>query len=101
MIIATRDNEIGSWSLAIVDVIGTYPIHRQLARTNKVKELIRIGRTYRGVRASRADRGGGRVGRADRERRLVELIKLVGLEELEEKKTNLLLLTDLELKKLK
>ena len=47
-IIAIQDNKIGSWSLAIADathnhlftLLGAYPIHWQLAGTDKVKELI-------------------------------------------------------------
>ena len=96
VLLSTRDNEIGSWSLDIADAThnhpptlpDAHPIHWQLARTDKVKELIRVGRTNRGGRASRVDRGGG-VRRADKEGRvsriagveeLVELIKLVGFE---------------------
>ncbi len=48
MIIATRDNEIESWSLIIADathnhppsLLGAHPIHRQFASTDEVKELI-------------------------------------------------------------
>ena len=44
-IIATRDNKIRSWSLAIIDAIhnhlptflGAHPIYRQLACIDKVK----------------------------------------------------------------
>lgn len=56
-IIAIQDNKIGSWSLAIADTTynypptlpGTHSIHRQLAYTDKVKELIV---SQIGVRAS-------------------------------------------------
>ena len=48
MIIITRNNKIGFWFLAIANAIhnhphtllGAYPIYSQLARTDKVKELI-------------------------------------------------------------
>ena len=68
--------------MAIIDAIHKHPptllgahlIHWQLVCIDKVKELIRVGRTNRGGRASRVDRGGtvrradkkGRVSRTDR-----------------------------------
>ena len=63
-IIATQDNKIGSWSLAIADAthnhppthLGAHPIHWQLARIDKVKELIvsqtRIGASSKQVIAA-------------------------------------------------
>ena len=64
IIIATRDNKIESWSLAIANathnhlptLLGAHSIHRQLARIDKVKKLIvsqtRVGASSKQVIAA-------------------------------------------------
>lgn len=64
----------------------------------------RVGKSGRVSRIGRADRDKRELTGVDKSAELLELeelVKLVGLEELEEKEINLLLLIELELKKLK